>query len=481
MFVTYLKDNGFLCHDKNEIHINENRQLFCKVCNRLILDVNKHLTIDTLPIFSSFLAKHYANWTGDVHVPCRIVIKDIPGIEPRYVEISYFNLINTIELLGTLNQDFIQCKNHHFDVKVTLKSKILENFIDYYMNMINTIEYDKEDIEKILKAILRQMKESFNTNDYNIFEYYLNIICPYVKTFDSTVREEIVNVDCPGEFFVHLSQNATIIRKHFGKYCLPFDVIYIMIYCFACHKDLDIVANFVFDLIARLCNKYFDEPTKYQEKCKTLVNTHIHFSKKSELYHITKALQEGKAAEIFSIDFYDKFAKLQQLIFAEFCKVVSTPSDVITKFAFSQSFPFILFPNSANYYSFMCMMGYATSKLNLKHVAHFEKGASSSARQIMHFVEDYVHKVENFGKGTFMKISQIKEVLSSPEECPLKKDLMEYIQKNKVIIEDLDNNEIICLHPAVEFWTLDVFKLFLSNYEDFTKHLLNFLNLLGNV
>lgn len=479
MFVTYLKENRFLCHDKNEILIGPDRQLFCKICNRLILDVNKHLTVDTLPILSSFLAKHYANWTGDIHVPCRIAIKDIPGIKPGYVEISYFNLLNAIELLGTVNQDFILCKNYSFDIKGTLKAKILENFIKYYMDMVDSIEHKNEDIEIILKALLKQMKDVFNSNDVSIFDYYFKVICPYVKTFDNTVREETINVDCPGEFFLHLSKNATEIRKHFGKYCLPFDIMYIMIYCFACYKCLDLVVNFVFDLIARICNKYFDEPTFYQQSCKNILNTLVHYDKNTELYYTIKNIQNGEASEVFSFEFYNKFAKLQQLLFAEFSKSISTPSEIITKFAFSQSFPFILFPNSFNYYGFMCMIGYSTSKLNLKKYAHFEKETCTKAREIFKFIEKYSKRVENFANGTFLKVSEIKCILNSSEENKqFKADIQKLLTNSRKDLYNMDNDEIICIYPKVEFWTMDHFNLFISKDEDILKQLAKFMHLL---
>lgn len=481
MFVTYLKENNFLCHDPKEILIGQDRKLFCKICNKLILDVNKHLTVDTLPLLSSFLAKHYANWTGDVHVPCRIIIKDIPGIKPGYVEISYFYLLNAIELLGMVNQDFILCKNYQFDMKGTLKAKILENFIKYYMNMIDNIQHEKQEVEEILKGILKQMKDVFNTNDVNIFDYYFKVICPYVKTFDNTVKEETINLDCPGEFFLHLSKNATEIRQYFSKYCLPFDIIYIMIYCFTCHQNLDMVVNFVFDLIARLCNKYFDEPTFYQQKCKKILNSLVHYNKNTDLYYVIKDIQDDQVSKAFSIKFYNKFAKLQQLLFSEFNKSVSTPSEIITKFAFSQSFPFFLFPTSASYYGFMCMVGYATSKLNMKNYVHFEKEACVNAREIFKFVESYAKRVEIFANGLYLKVSEIKDALKSPKENDqLKADIQKILITTGKDLYTMDQDEIVCIYPKVEFWTLDHFNLFVSQDEDIIKQLTKFMQLLIN-
>lgn len=479
MFVAYLQEKGLLCHGPNDIRVGPNRQLFCQSpdCNRLILDVNKQLTEVELPSCASYLAKHYAQWTGDLHVPCRITIKDIPGIKPDYVEISYFNLLNTIELLGAVNQEFIACKNHHFNVKETLKAKILENFIDYYMNMVDTLEHEQGDIEKILKAILKQMKDSFNTQDYNIFEYYFKVICPYVKTIDSSFREETLEVHSPAEFFLHLSQNASEIRKQRSPYCLPFDITYIMIYCFACHRNLDVVANFVFDLIARLCTQYFDPPTFYHQACKNTLHSLIGHDSNTPLYYLTKEIQKGQASDLFSLDFYGKFAHLQQLLFAEFARTVSTPSDTITKFAFAQSFPFILFPNSLNYYGFMCMMGYATSKLNLKNNARFEKGTCAHAKEIFHFIESYAKRIETFANGTYIKVSDIRQILLL-DDHQLKFDIMRTLQQSGQDLRQLPEDAKLFVTHRVEFWTLDYFNLFVSTDEDILKHLAKFMDLL---
>ena len=461
MFVTYLKENGFLCHDKNEIEVGENRQLFCKKCKKLILDVNKHLTEETLPMLSSFLAKHYATWTGDLHVPCRIVIKGISGIEPCYVKISYFNLLNTIQLLGTANQEFILCTNHQFDVKSTLKAKILENFINNYMTMVNNIHIENDkNVEEILKFALRQMKENFNTCNYNIFKYYFDVICPYIKTLDSTVREEVINTECPGEFFLRLSKNATEIRSYFGKYCLPFDMLYVMIYCFACHENLNVVINFVLDLIARICNKYFDEPVKYHDMCKKILDSQVCFSKNTPLYHLVKNIREGRVAQMFNEKFYNNFAELQQLISTHFNKAVSTPSEMITKFAFSQSFPFILFPESSNYYGFVCMIGYGTSKINFKK-GTFEPKTCENAKAVMFFIENYIKKMRNFANG-YMKVAQPKNMLHSG----MLKDNLDY------------DSMLNTGDSTVEFWTLEVFQLFLSVYQEMEKDLNTFINLL---
>lgn len=486
MFLTYLQENGFLCHANEKEFVIKDRQIMCKICKRLILDVDKHLTADTLPMLSCYLAKLYANWTGDLQVPCRIVIRNIPGIQPCFVQISYLNLMHAIQLLGTANQDFILCKNHQFDMKSTLKAKIMENFISNYTKMIEAIQCKEGEIENILKTFLRQLKEYLSTNEYNLFEYYLKVIVPFIKTFDGTTREETLNVNSPGEFFEHLSGNATEIRKHFAKYCLPFDIMYIMIYCFACHKNLDVVANFVFDLIARICNGYFDEQTHYQRICENVLHANVNYEKNTPLYYVIKQIADGEAMDSLSIEFYNNFAILQQLVFTEFCKSVTTPTEAIKKFAFAQSFPFILFPSASNYYGFISMISFATSRLSIKH-AQFEKGALANARKIMHFIESYYRKIRNFGNGRPTTVSKIKELLankaSNEEDRDLQQHLsVEYLEtqlKGENLFDLPDSHVLLISHP-VEFWTLDMFQIFIGAEADLLKNLRIFLELLAS-
>lgn len=429
MFVTYLKENGFICHGTNELRWKA-RKVYCKKCHRCILDVEKHLTVDTLPMLSCYVAKLYAEWTGDVYVPCRIPIKNIPGIEPRLVVISYCHLLNVIQLLGTVNQKFIHCNNRLFKMSETVKQRILETFLDSYVTLVENVQCETTDdsVETIVKNILHQLKNVFNTQEYNIFDYFEKIICPYVKMLDSGIEIEDYHEESIGEFFLHLSLNATKIRQRYAKYCLSFDIIYVMIYCFACHTDVEVVANFVFDLTARICSSYFEGGQLFQQTCLRLLQANISHHKNTALYYVVKNIQKGQAADVFSMDFYNKYVLLQQLMYNEFVKVTSSPSEMVTRFAFSQSFPYILFPCVSKYYAFMCSMGYASGNWNEK--TGFEKGTCATARQIMHFVEQFSQEIEQFGQS------------------------------------------------QVEFWTLDVFKLFIGRDENVLKHLIQFLALL---
>lgn len=392
-FTSYLKYKNLLCHDENVI-VRDNRDVFCGTCDGFVMNVGMHLTQDLDFLISCQVAQYYANWTGDVEVPCKIKIVNIPGIMPAEVIVPYSSLLNAIELLKTANSEFIHRNNPLFDKKPTLKNKILEKFISNFVDSIQHLTYQDEDVQTIITSILEQMKNLYE--DQNIFKYYLNVLCPYVKSCcPSSILVRQCTVRSPGEYLLMLSQDATDIRNQFGKLAIPFDVIYIMIYCYLCHSNVDLIANFTFDLIARVCRGYFNDVNKYGEATNRILNKCISYKQNTHLHFLIQCIRKGQTVEHISQDFLEKYSELQQLVWNEFTKTVSTPNDQIQKFAFSQSFPFIIFPSGPNYYGFMVMLGYLMKKICVK-TGSFEKGTLSNSRKIFKFVEMYTTKIGDF-------------------------------------------------------------------------------------
>lgn len=415
-FTSYLKFKKLLCHDENVV-LRENRNIYCSTCNGHVLDVNAHLTLEVDFLISCQVAHYYARWCGDVNVPCRIKIINVPGIMPSEVIVPYSNLINAIELLKVANQEFIVRNNPLFDKKPTLQNKILEEFIKNYVKNVETLQYEDSDVQTIITAVLDQMKNMYE--DKNIFKYYSDILCPYVKSCHPSqpvVKE--CTVMSPGEYFLALSQDAVEIRNIFGKLSIPFDVIYIMIYCYLCHTDLNLIANFTFDLIARICRGYFNDINKYGECTHKILNRCISYKHNTPLHFLIQCIRKGQVVNHVSQEFLEKYGELQQLVWNEFTKIVSTPNDQILKYAFSQSFPFIVFPNGPNYYGFMSMMGYLMKKINLK-TGSFEKGTLANSKRIFKFVEMCTTKIAEFDKeGTqvlFWDMQVLKLFISSDE------------------------------------------------------------------
>lgn len=429
-FTSYLKFKKLLCHDENVV-LRDDRNVYCGTCDEHVLDVNAHLTRDVDFLISCQVAHYYARWSGDVHVPCRIKIVNVPGIMPSEVIVPYSNLINAIELLKAANREFIFRNNPLYDKKSTLQNKILEEFIKNYVNNMETLQYENPDVQTIVISVLDQMKNMYE--DKNIFKYYSDILCPYVKSCHaspSVVRQ--CTVSSPGEYFLALSQDAVEIRNVFGKFSIPFDVIYIMIYCYLCHTDVNLVANFTFDLIARICRGYFNDINKYGECMDKILNRCVSYKHNTPLHFLIQCIRRGQAVDHVSQEFLEKYSELQQLVGNEFAKIVSTPNDQILKYAFSQSFPFTIFPNGPNYYGFTSMMGYLMKKIHLK-TGSFEKGTLSNSKRIFKFVEMYTTKIAEF------------EMEGTP----------------------------------VLFWNLEVLQLFIGSDENLIEQLKDILNLLS--
>lgn len=427
-FTSYLKFKNLLCHDEN-IHVEgEQRDIYCLTCKGYVLNLNKHLTQELDSLLSCQIAQYYANWSGDIHVPCKIKIVNIPGIMPSEIIVPYSILINVIKLLEVVNQEFIFQKNKNFEISMTLQNKILKNFINQYSNISSKLQIDESDSEsdgtqKLLDYAIQQISSKFN--DKQLFEYYINELCPYVKScleFSPEVKESVIT--SPGEYFLILSNDATRIRSCFSKFSIYFDLIYLMIYSYLCQEEHDLLVNFTFDFISRLCKGYFDDTNVYIEYAKKIINNCVSYKQNTHLHYLIQHIRKGEIVEHLSQEFLENYSELQQVVWNEFVKVISAPNDQFQKYAFSQSYPFALFPNGANYYAFIITLAYLSSKIVFK-TASFEKGTILTAKKIFHFIEENMNNISNFQKE------------GSPILCWNKDTLDMYLSIDKNLINNI--------------------------------------------
>lgn len=395
-FTSYLKFKNLLCHDEN-VHVDEKRDIYCSTCQNHILNISKHLTLELDSLLSCQIAQYYANWSGDIHVPCKIKITNIPGIMPSEIIVTYSILLNVIKLLEFVNQEFIHQKNKHFETTMSLQNKILDSFLKY-VKLTDSLSFEEcdENTQEALKMALSQLSGIFK--EKNIFDCYLNELCPYVKScvqFTPEVKENITT--SPGEYFLILSNDATKIRNFFSRFSINFDTVFIMIYNYLCQSNTDLLINFTFDFISRVCKGYFDENNVYMDFTNKILNSCVSYKQNTHLYYLIQHIRKGEVVEHLSQDLLKNYSELRQLIWNEFEKCISAPNNTILQYAFLQSFPFVLFPNGPNYYAFTLTLLYLTQKLNFKTLS-FEKGSIASAQKIFNFIEKNMNKISNFQK-----------------------------------------------------------------------------------
>lgn len=419
-FISYLKYKNLLCHGKKVVL--EERIIYCQECNNEIINMTDHLTKELDFLTSCQVAKYYVDWSGDDDIPCKIKIIHIPGIMPADLIVPYSHLLNATELLGMANQEFIIQKNDHFNKKESLKKKILEEFAQNYRHP--NLKFEQQDVQTIIMSLLEQMQLLFEGVD--VFEFYFNVLCPYVKSCQNTKSEVVVkenDISSPGEFFLTVTQDANEIRAHFGKYCVAFDVVYVLIYLYLCKSNEEILVNFAMDLIARICRGYFNESNKYIKTTDKIIKKLVNYKQNTQLYFLIKCIRKGEVVEHISLEFMQKYGELQQLILNEFTKQVSAPTGYIQKYAYSNCFPFVLFPNTPNYIGFICMLGYVMNKLT-PNSGTFEKGILSNAKFILKFVEDTARKIAEFeteGTKVLYWNSDVLQLYLSYDESVVKK------------------------------------------------------------
>lgn len=430
MFLEYLKYLNLPCHGEQNIIVAD-RKVSCTECHAVLMDVPSHIASLRFRE-SSLFVKYYVEKTGDLQIPCKVVLLDVPGIRPTEFEVPYQRLLSAIQLFGVVNGEFFDYTGGDlFQRSLTLRSKIIEHFISNYISMVHGLKYEREDIDSLIKSLLEQMKNVFDTDQYNIIEYYLNVLCPYVKGLRPfRLMERRLDVESAGDCFVQLSRDAVTIRQEFGRFCIPFDIMFVMIYAYLCSSDLELVANFVFDLLARICRGHFDDRSLVHSICENAVAKEISFKNNTDLHYLVKNFREGTVMDLISMEFIEKFSRMQKLILIEFNKHFVAPNATVQSYAFSQAFPFVLFPPRSDYYAFMCAIGFLLRKIDTTH-GRFEKGVVANSKRIFRFIAAYTRKVVEFEVG-----------------------------------------------QMVDYWTLDLFKLFLSSDEDLVEKFKEFLELL---
>lgn len=404
---------GILCHDKSKYALQAGGILNCGECGRALPVYD--LLLRENAFVSSALAQEYQTWWGDPDAPCIAPIVDMPGIVPKNVATTLNRLKTATRLLRIVNGPFSGSE-------VEETENIVGDFMKEYLDLIASLS-DGSSIAKTVQAVLVQMN-SFG----DMFKHYFSHVVPYVKACEGdapplpVVPEDPIS---PAKTFHDETRRASFLRGKYGRYCIQFDVVYVMIYSYLCARDTDVVANFVFDLAARVCCGHFRVPdSPVQRQIRSIVNANVTYRRNTELYHVIRNIEKGEAEGCLSVETLNKYKKLYDLVADRFYQRAGGETDA-TRFAFAQNFPYLLFGgNDSDYYGFIVALGHIfTNQKTLP------KGELAQARAIHRFVKGFVEKMANFTR----------------EEC---------------------------------FWTNDTFKVFLVSEAGLEEQFMNIVRLL---
>lgn len=369
--------------------------LYCNVCAKdLIGNLYEYINrLDHENFFnSSALAQAYAAWTGDVQVPMSFPITDIEGIHDTVnVGQPLSRVRKSVQLLRAINAPFT---NHP-----TERPNLDDNFLTEFLNIIYEHPNANSSHERMaLDALIKSM-HNILTMTSNPFETYFNVLVPYVQKCVSTFQPltaEQEDANLAKELYIQLIRSF-LIRKTFGKYAIPFDVIHVMVCCYACSNNVDLVGNWALDFLARICRGEFfwaNYPdSHFITAMKKLVASEYSYRKKNDYYKsVIKPIRLGESIESYS-QMWQPLHEMQAYLRKRF--TIPKVSQEIMDIAFTHCFPAILFGDHADQLGFTMGYNHLIMTMNRRN-GQLPKGAFKQAKRVHGVVKRFVERVQQF-------------------------------------------------------------------------------------
>lgn len=409
--------------------------LYCNLCKKdLIGNLYEYINrLDHESYFhSSTLAQAYAAWTGDEQVPMSFPITDIEGIHDTInVGQPLSRVRKSIRLLRALNAPF-----------TTQPYDTLPHFDDTFLTEFLNIIYEHPNIESshermALDALIKTMHKILTLTS-NPFETYFSVLVPYVQKCVSTFQPfamPMEDTNLAKELYIQLIQSFRI-RKTFGKYAIPFDVIHVMVCCYACSNNMEIVGNWALDFLARISRgdffwaRYPD--SLFVTKMQRLVASEYSYRKKTDYYNaVVKPIRLGNSIECYST-LWQPLHEMQAYLRKRF--TLPDISNSIMDIAFTHCFPSVLFQDPADQLGFTMGYNHLFMTMNRRN-GQLPKGAFKQAKRVHGVVKRFVERVQQFegGKPILWTLDTVKLFFASDPH--FEDEMMQVIQ---MLITDED-------------------------------------------
>lgn len=419
-----------ICHPE-KVSLVSGPALFCNECQKGF-NIYEYITRISNDYFrSSQLAQAFYEWTGDENVPMNFTIIDVEGIFSKTIVGQSLNrVVKSLRFLKALNAPFTT--QSHVD-----RFEDMNEFLADFLKIIHEHpDSESSEARQMLDNILETMYQILNSskNSIDFFDTYFNDLVPFVQQCEPKWQPVHVNDSLPNlavELLTQL-QISSAIRKTFGKFSISFDMIHVMVCCFACSVDMDVVGNWVMDFMARVCRGQFFWKSYPDCHFVKIMNRIIrHHVKKSDHFNILRNIRSGESIEHYST-FLVPFYELQMFLKGIFCR---GKNNRVKEMAFFQMFPAVCFQDHADQLGFTIGYNYLVQTLN-RNNGRVVKGIFQTAKSLHGTVQKFVRKINDF------------ETMPGQHQ----------------------NTQLL--------WTMDTFKLFLAsdpNYEEEIKNLMKML------
>lgn len=371
--------------------------LYCNLC-RKGFDVYEYVKTPSSDHFrSSRLAQAFSEWTGDENVPMNFTVVDVEGIFPKTIAGQSLSRVRkSLRLLKTLNAPFVDTPTRLETNRLPETETFLVDFLNIIYEHPNT---ESSNARMVLDGLIRAMHDLLSSKDMaDPFECYFNDLVPYVQQCLPDWQRLAVDDSHPNlaaQLLVHFQTSAAV-RKTFGKFSIPFDVIHVMVSCFACSVDMEMVGNWVLDFMGRICRGDFFWKRHLESP---FVQTMNHVLKREitpkklrqrELYDVVKNMRLGDSSEHYST-FLKPFHEVQMLL----RKYFRVNDESVKEMAFVQTFPAVCFQDHGDQLGFTMAYNFIVQTINSNNGV-VPKGTFKTAKQIHKKVQKFVHKIKDF-------------------------------------------------------------------------------------
>lgn len=403
LFLQLIKNHVNLCHP-DQITLHE-LKLCCNLCQTIIIqDVYKFIDTEKLDeqspkdnFLSSRLAQALYEWTGNDQIPMSFTLVDVEGIHPERIRgQSLRRIYECIRLLRAINAPFTT------DKSTGIPSEEMTLFFKNYLDAVSKFQSTSmSNAEKMLDQFIKSMYQYVQSDDFtNPFGFYFEKLVPYVQSCVphwTPVQATSEASNLAVELHVQL-QISSAIRKEFGKYSIPFDIIHVMVGCYLCSCDTSVVSNWILDMMARICKGHYFwkqySSCLFVERMQHLLTTEITYKKRTDLYYVIRDIRQGKASESFSA-FWTNYLRLQTLVNEKY-NIPQIPHDIL-QIAISQTFPAVLFENNNDLIGFTLALSHLIMSSNIK-TGEIKKGTFKKSRKIHEIIVKLVDSVIDYDK-----------------------------------------------------------------------------------
>lgn len=435
-------------------------RLYCHQCQKDIIgNIYDYISRpDPVNYFrSSALAQAYAAWTGDVQVPISFPVTDIEGIH---------DCVNIGQPLHRVRKSvgILRALNAPFTDQPSERTHLDNQFLTEFLHIVyehpkssggggggsaaaaggggeTTASHERMALDALIKSMHKIL-----TATANPFDTYFNVLVPYVQacvpatTSFRPFPAEKEDANLARELYVQLIRSFQI-RKRFGKYAIPFDVLHVMACCYACSNNMDLVGNWALDFLIRTCRGEFfwaaasQEVNPFLETMQRLVAREYSYRKKTDYYQsVIKPIRSGESIEHYS-QMWQPLHEMQVYLHRRF--TVPGVSQDVLDVAFTHCFPALLFTKHPDQLGFTMGYNHLIMTMNRRN-GHLPKGAFKQAKRVHGVVQRFVERVLQFegNRPIIWTLDTVKLFFASDPH--FEEEMMQVIQ---MIVTDVEEEE----------------------------------------